>query len=91
MHVVRHLDAPDMFSHLAATPRISPRAFIAPNAVVLGDVVVEDEASAGARFGGSGQRFPEKRGPRTPASSFTNRSRAILTFERRKEDPWAML
>jgi carbonic anhydrase/acetyltransferase-like protein (isoleucine patch superfamily) len=34
-----------MFSHLAIKPRISPRAFIAPNAVVIGDVVVEDDAS----------------------------------------------
>jgi carbonic anhydrase/acetyltransferase-like protein (isoleucine patch superfamily) len=35
----------DVFPHLAMRPRVSPQAFVAPSATVVGDVVIEEEAS----------------------------------------------
>src|SRR5207245_10576589 len=35
----------DVFPHLAMKPRVSPQAFVAPSATVVGDVVIEEEAS----------------------------------------------
>ena len=35
----------DVFPHLAMKPRVSPQAFLAPGTSVVGDVVIEEEAS----------------------------------------------